>query len=384
MHVKFMREDVIDGLAKSSLVVAQKNIPDYLKTLWFKVEDKQLQIIGTDGNVEFVGEYLPLEILEEGLIGVNAKKIYDLLKKFNSGEITLKADTEKKLLHISQEKRKYKMHIIDSNYFPETEIFPKENKFIFSSETLKEILEKMIFCLNENDMSVNLTSMNMQASNNKESVECCTFSGQNMAVFNLYDDNFLSLLADKNILLHKKYLVNLKKWLGKEDVEIGITDGRFFVRTLNVNEMLSFPLMTGEYFNYQEIVSLISNNKNNTLSIKKDDFIDTLGRISLFSTSFNKATELIFTNDNVRVESISTEEGEANENLECQFVGNLEKAAFNIDNLQDILANFKSDDITIILKDATSPVLITGENDLNYFVITMPVQIKEESYYPVD
>lgn len=47
----------------------------------------------------------------------------------------------------------------------------------------------------------------------------------------------------------------------------------------------------------------------------------------------------------------------------------------------DILGHFSSDSLTFSFVGQTEPCRITGKDDPNYMIITMPVEITEDTYY---
>ena len=43
------------------------------------------------------------------------------------------------------------------------------------------------------------------------------------------------------MLIQKKYLQDIKKWLGVDEIELNLTDKRLYLRTVNGDETLSSP-----------------------------------------------------------------------------------------------------------------------------------------------
>ena len=71
--------------------------------------------MSTDSNLEFCGSY-PCTIEEPGLAGVQGRAFYELVKKLPSGELTIKT-TDKQILSVQQDKRKYQLPVNDEEWF---------------------------------------------------------------------------------------------------------------------------------------------------------------------------------------------------------------------------------------------------------------------------
>ncbi len=381
MYLRVFKEDIINGIIKSANIISHKTGAAYLRTLWLKAEDQKISIMSTDGNMEFVGKY-DSNVLETGLVGVEGKKFNDLLRKLKPGEIIFKADHDKKLFFIQQDKRRYKIPTSDSSWFPELAPFPEENLVLWSSEVLKEIIDKLYFSISDDDTMGYMTCMYISRGRQEDTVvEFCGFNVQNMSLYTIKNDELYNLVPEEGILIPKKYLIELRKWLGSGEIELSISNERFFIRTKDLKENISFPLSFEEFTDYHEILESISDDLNSNLLINRKDLMDTLERILIFSTEFNKSVVFELQEEEIRLDSSAVETGEANEILQCKYQGDIKEVVFNIKNLLDILGNFRSEEINMSLAGQVRPCKITGEGDPNYFAITMPVQIKEETYY---
>jgi DNA polymerase-3 subunit beta len=57
MFVKVFRNDIIDGLQKSSGIIPAKTGAAFLRTLWLEAGNGALRIFSTDSSLEFTGDY---------------------------------------------------------------------------------------------------------------------------------------------------------------------------------------------------------------------------------------------------------------------------------------------------------------------------------------
>ncbi|MFW6415258.1 MAG: DNA polymerase III subunit beta, partial [Thermodesulfobacteriota bacterium] len=111
--------------------------------------------------------------------------------------------------------------------------------------------------------------------------------------------------------------------------------------------------------------------------------IEALERISIFNTETQRCTYLVFGENELVLYSQGQDTGEANETLPVQFQGNIEKIIYPTRNLMEVLNHFDSSQLTFEFTNSNGPCKVTGdeEEDSNYLVIIMPVEIEEETYY---
>jgi len=381
MYLRIFKEDIIDGVMKATSVISQKAGAAYLRTLWLKTGDDKLRILSTDSNMEFIGKY-NANVLESGLVGVEGKKFNDLARKLKPGEIILKSDQNKNTLFIQQDKRKYKIPTTEESWFPELTPFPEQNLVLWSGELMKEIIDKISFSISDDDTMGSMTCMKVSRGNKAgNEVEFCGFNVENMGLYTIRDEDIFNLVPEEGMLIPKKYVVELRKWLSSAEIELSISGERFFIRKQDLSESISFPLSFEEFTDYRQILNSFSNELNSSLVVNKRELMDALDRILIFCTEFNKSAIFELKEDEVIIDSTAVETGEANEVLGCRYNGDIKELVFNIKSLLDILAHFSSEEISMNLSGKVRPCMITGEDDPNYFVVTMPVEIQEETYY---
>lgn len=389
MFLKAKRDEIIEGLQKSANIIPAKTGAAFLRTIWLKAEVGALAVMSTDSNLEFSGSY-PAVIQEEGLAGVQGRAFYDLVRKLPAGaEITLKTDAEKQNLLVEQGARKYKLPLNDPEWFQKFSAFPENGTLFWSGDLLNEIIEKTAFCISDEDSMEAIACMYMlpaQAGPMDEGkrVDVCGLNGHQSAMFSFINDDVHALLPEEGILIQKKYLLELKKWLSADEIELSISNKRLFFRTGDRKETFSLPLSYYQYPNFRGFLTKLGDQNASTLHAKRLDMIDALERITIFNTDTNRCTYFTFRPEESILSSQGQETGTATETLESSFQGTLPHIAFPTKNLIEILNHFSSGNVKFVLTGAEAPCGISGESDPEYLVILMPMMIQEEIYYSED
>lgn len=380
MFLKVFRDDIIEGLSKSANIIPSKTGAAFLRTIWLKVEDGALKIMSTDSNLEFCGQY-NAEIVEEGLAGVQGRSFYDLIRKLPPGQITIKSDAEGQYLSIQQGSRRYKLPTNEASWFQDFSAFPEDNSVFWSGDFLQELIDRTAYCISDEDTMEAIACMNLAASSATDHIEACGLNGHQFSITRFLQDDLKALMPESGVLIQKKYLVELKKWLTADEIELNIDEKRLFFRTADKRELFSLPLSFYQYPDYNTFLSKIGEDGVSELAVDRLEMIDALERIIIFNTDSNRCTYFKFGGEELTLFSQGQDVGTASESLEASFSGGLEKIAFPTRNLIEILNHFQSERLTFRFTGAEGPCGILGADDAEYQVIIMPMKIVEETYY---
>ncbi|WP_291319668.1 DNA polymerase III subunit beta [Desulfonatronospira sp.] len=380
MKIVIYKESFVEGISKASNLIPHKTGAAYLRTIWLKTDMDSVRIMSTDSNVEFSGEY-GAEIIEEGLIGTPGRKITDLIRKLKSGPITMYSDEKNDILYVKQEKRHFKLPLSEISWFPEFDEFPEENASAqVSGIKFKEILEKSLFCISDDDTMQGMTCLKI-APGTENNVEFCAFNGHQLSLYIHESNDLREILPEKGIMIAKKYLLDLRKWVPEKEIQIASTDSKIFFRTLDKKECFSLPLSMHQFPNYRDFIKKYSEKLGEPLVADKNDLMDSLERILIFNTDSHMSTFMRLGQEEIYMTSTAVDSGEAEEVVGCSYKGDLREVVFNTKSLLEILGHIDDDNVIMRFSGPIDPCRINGEVDQNYYVMTMPVQIEEETYY---
>jgi DNA polymerase-3 subunit beta len=390
MQLTVFRNDIIDGLQKSSGIIPAKTGAAFLRTIWLEAQGSVLRILSTDSSLEFTGQY-PAKIKEEGLCGVQGKNFFELVRKLPPGEIGLTLDAASGNLLIKQGSRRYKLPVSDRNWFQSFAPFPEEGAVMWSGDFLEEIIDRVTYCISDEDTMEAMACLFMRPATEAPKVEVCGLNGHQFSLVGFSEDNIQAMLPPEGILIQKKYVGELRRWLSSAEIELAISQKRLFFRAQVKDESdadsakletFSLPLSYYQYPDYNSFVSKLDTDDVSTLTIDRLELMDALDRVAIFTTDNNRCAYFVFQGPSeLSLRSQGQESGEASETLECTFAGNLPKVAFPTKDITEILGHFHSAKVNFALTGAEGPCGITGEEDPDSLVIIMPMKIVEETYY---
>ena len=150
MKLTVNKEQIIEGLLKAVAIIPAKAGAQYLRSIWLKADEGGLSVMSTDANIEFTGCY-QAEVAEPGLIGVQGRAFVDLVRQLPSGVLHLSLDEASGNLLLEQGRRSYKLPVSGAEWFQNFSTFPEENTVTWSGDFLQDVLDKVTFCISEDD-----------------------------------------------------------------------------------------------------------------------------------------------------------------------------------------------------------------------------------------
>ena len=379
MKLTVNKEQIIEGLLKAAAIIPAKAGAQYLRSIWLKAEEGSLSVMSTDANIEFTGRY-PAEVSKPGLIGVQARAFVDLVRQLPTGVLHLTLDEASGNLLIEQGRRTYKLPVSGAEWFQNFSAFPAENAVTWSGDFLQDILDKVAFCISDDDAMDAIACLCMKPRGNGR-IDVCGLNGHQFALVSFTHDELAERLPESGMLIQKKYLQDIKKWLGVDEIELNITDKRLYLRSLDGAETLSLPRAAHEYPDYNIFMSKLASEDMNPMTLARKETIEALGRILIFNTESDRCTYMDLTAGEALLSAQGQDVGSANESLEVTYNGDIKRIAFPTRNLLDVLGHFVSAKIDMMLTGSEGPCGIRGGDDTDYTVIIMPMKVSETTYY---
>lgn len=379
MKLTVNKEQIIEGLLKAVAIIPAKAGAQYLRSIWLKADNGGLSVMSTDANIEFTGCY-QAEVAEPGLIGVQGRAFVDLVRQLPSGVLHLSLDEASGNLLIEQGRRSYKLPVSGAEWFQNFSTFPEENTVTWSGDFLQDVLDKVTFCISEDDAMDAIACLCMKPKGNGR-IDVCGLNGHQFALVSFTHDELAERLPEEGILIQKKYLQDIKKWLGVDEIELNITEKRLYLRSLGKAETLSLPRAAHQYPDYNIFMSKLASGDMHPMTLERKEAMEALGRILIFNTESDRCTYMDLSASEALLSAQGQDVGSASESLEVTYGGDIKRIAFPTRSLMDVLGHFVSARIDMMLTGAEGPCGVRGADDPDYTVIIMPMKVSETTYY---
>lgn len=310
------------------------------------------------------------EIIERGIIALDAKIFSEIVRKLPDNEVTIETDASFKTV-ISCEKAKF--NIIgksgdDFSYIPYVE---KNESIVISQFTLKEVIRQTIFSIADNDNNKLMTGELFELNDNK--LKVVSLDGHRVSIRNIeMRENYES----KKVVVPGKTLQEISKIIpgaADEDVIIYITDNHIvfdFDETTVVSRLIE-----GEYF---KIDQMLSSDYNTKVRINKKELLDCIDRATLLVKEGDKKPIIMnITDENMELK-INSFIGSMNEDIDIQKDGKDIMIGFNPKFFIDALRVIDEEEVNLYMVNPKAPCFIK-DDDGEFIYLILPVNFSTAS-----
>lgn len=357
------KSDLLSGLQIVSKAVPNKTTMSILECILVDATQGHIKLTANDMELG-IETIIEGEIVEKGIIALDAKIFLEIVRGFTGEEITITTDANFKTT-ITCEKAEF--NIIgksgdDFSYLPSIE---REDSVIVSQFTLKEVVRQTIFSIADNDNNKLMTG------------ELFDINGSEMKVVSL-DGHRISIrkidlkneYAPKKVVVPGKTLNEVSKILsGEADKDVNM----FFTSKHIVfefdNTTVVSRLIEGEYF---KIDQMLSSDYETKVRINKKEFLSCISRSTLLIKEGDKKPIIIDITDgsmNLKMNSIV---GSMNEDIDIEKSGKDMMIGFNPKFLIDALRVIDDEEIDIYLVNPKAPCFIKDAEE-KYIYLILPV-----------
>jgi DNA polymerase-3 subunit beta len=372
MKATVNKNEILPVLAKIQGLAGRKTNLAITTNVMIQTGESGIFISATDLETGFEGFY-PAKIDSEGIIAINARKLYEIVRDFPSEDIYVN-EVENHWIEIGNQKVEYHIVGLNPDDFPEIPKIEAVDFFEIDSTAFHRMIEKTVIISGASDDNrahvTGIYAERIQDEKQKLFRMVSTDGSRLSKVDYLFDKDF-DLPAGANVLIPKKGLVEVAKFLDSEGpVKIGIKDNNFIVK--KEKETLIVRLLEGDFPEYGDIVVKTD---GHDILLDRQLFLMMLKRMSILSSDEYKGVIFHFTEDKLVINSTNPDIGESKEDMDIAYKGDAVEVMYNPKFFLDTLGVLGDDNIILNIIDDQKPCKIEGENDKSYLSVVMPMRI---------
>lgn len=363
MKLVCSKSNLLNGVQIVSKAVPNKTTMSILECILIDATGGEIKLTANDMELG-IETIIEGEIVEKGMIALDAKIFLDIVRKLPDSDIMIETDSSFKAT-ITCEKAKF--NIIgksgdDFSYLPTVE---KNDCVIVSQFTLKEVIRQTIFSIADNDNNKLMTGELFDI--NGSELKVVSLDGHRISIRKIQMKNSYE---PKKVVVPGKTLSEISKILpGDADKDVNI----YFTQKQALfefdNTVVVSRLIEGEYF---KIDQMLSSDYETRVKINKREFLDCIDRATLLVKEGDKKPIIINITDGSMELKINSIIGSMNEDIDIEKSGKDMMIGFNPKFLIDALRVIDDEEIDIYLVNPKAPCFIRDEEQ-KYIYLILPV-----------
>ena len=363
MKLVCSKSNLLTGVQIVSKAVPSKTTMSILECILIDATQGQIKLTANDMEIG-IETVIEGEVIEKGIIALDAKIFSDIVRKLPDSDITIETDSSFKTT-ITCEKAKF--NIIgksgeDFSYLPEIE---RNDSIVVSQFTLKEVVRQTIFSIADNDNNKLMTGELFEI--NEDELKVVSLDGHRISIRKIKLKNSY---GSKKVVVPGKTLSEVSKILSGDtdkDVNIFFTDKHVlfeFDQTIVVSRLIE-----GEYFRIEQ---MLSSDYETKVRVNKRELLDCIDRATLLIKEGDKKPIIInITDDNMELKINSTV-GSMDESMDIQKSGKDLMIGFNPKFMIDALRVIDDEEIDMYLVNPKAPCFIKDAEE-QYIYLILPV-----------
>jgi len=351
-------------------IINNNNTLPILDNFLFHLDGKSLTVSASDLETT-ISSRLEVESNEQGSVCIPARLLLDTLKTFPEQPLTFTVE-DNNTVEISSNSGKYALAYASGEEFPTAVELKDPSSTVIQGDILATAISKTIFASGNDDLRPVMSGVFFQFSS-----DSLTFVATDAHKLVKYTREDVTASQAAEFIMPKKPLNLLKGILaGSEEnvtIEYNESNAKF---TFDSTEMIC-RLIDGKYPNYEAVIPKENPNK---LSIERNQFLNSVRRVSIFS---NKTTHQIRLKIAGAELNISAEDidysNKADERLTCDYQGDDMQIGFNSRFLTEMLNNLNSDEVSLEMSLPNRAGILTPVDGLDegehVTMLVMPVML---------
>ncbi|HJZ82576.1 MAG TPA: DNA polymerase III subunit beta [Pyrinomonadaceae bacterium] len=364
MHFKIDRTVFLNELYSLQGVAGAKQVIPILSHLLIETRMDWIGMRATDLDLTIATECDAL-VREEGLVCLPARKLMEIVKSLEHGEVEVKVNGFHQAMITSNGSR-FKLNGVEAASFPERKEFEGEYAEI-SADLFSRFIPRVIHAVRQEASPYALNGAKLEVSGAR--IRMVATDGHRLALVE-HDGQFGEEL---DVLIPKKTLAELARLCAGFDgeMQIGKSDNHIHFK-LGKREVVSC-LLSGQYPDYAKV---LPTDNHNRFTVGRDAIHPAVKRVSLMADDRSRAIKLEIGEGQMNISSQAAELGEAGETVAIDYAGDAIVAGFNATYLNDLFSAIEEDEILFEFKNGESQTQISVQtaHDDRHLAVVMPMR----------
>lgn len=353
----------------------QKSVSIVMKAVPSKTTMPILECILIDasaGEIKFTTNDMELgietkvegQILEKGIIAIDAKIFSDIVRKLPDNDVTIETNSNMQAM-ITCEKARFAISGKSGDDFACLPYVERQECITISQFTLKELVRQTIFSIAVNENNKMMTGELFEV--NENSLKVVSLDGHRISIRKV---ELKETYNHHKVIVPGKTLTEVSKILSGEtedEVNLFFTENHIlfeFDDTVVVSRLIE-----GKYFNIDQ---MLSSDYETKVTINKKEFLDCIDRATLLVKESDRKPIIITITEGMMELKINSDIGSMNEEIDIEKEGKDIMIGFNPKFLMDALRVIDDETVDIYLVNSKAPCFIRNQEE-SYIYLILPV-----------
>lgn len=368
MEFKCDKDKLSEGLNTALKAVSSRSTLPILQSFLIKSDHKAIKCIGNDLEMG-IETRVEANIIEEGMIAVNARMFFEIIKKMPEGEITISCETS--TIRIYSGHSEFNIMAEDSKEFIMLPQVETSNPLVLAQNILKKKIGQTIFSISLDDNRKVLQGELFDIIDNQ--LNLVAIDGYRISIQSM---KLNSPYGDTSVIIPGKTLSEVQKILSSEEdelVSIYFTEKHILFemdQTIVVSRIIE-----GAFPKYMQ---MFSEDFKTSIELNRHKLLYSIERAALLARESKKAPVKLEIKDSKLMITSNTELGRVYEELDIDQTGENLVIAFNPRYLVEALKAIEEEGVNLRFTISSNPCIIRppmAKDKKDYKYLILPIRM---------
>lgn len=366
MNIQINREILLKPLTAVTSIVEKRHTLPILSNLLLEAKQNKIYLTATDLEMQIS---LSVESAAKGDFSttISAKKLLDICRSLpESSEINMATNDSR--ITLKAGKSRFNLQTLPAADYPVmTKTSGSSTTVVLGQLQLKDLLKQVEFAMAQQDIRYYLNGLLFEVSENRLNIV-----GTDGHRLSFTSTELKQSYEKQDVILPRKTVIELIKLLddSEEDVQIELSNNQVNFSFSNLK--LISKVIDGKFPDYNRVIPV---GHQNSFTTNRVAVLLAMQRASILSNEKYRGIRMVLSSNNLKLISTNSDQEEAEEELEVNYMGDVLDIGFNVTYLIDVLNNTNSEQVTFSFADANSSCLVTVPNNTDYKYVVMPMRI---------
>jgi DNA polymerase III subunit beta len=351
MDLIVRKGDLVKELQLLQGIAERRNAIPILSNVLLEAADQVLNLSATDLDVSLKCS-CEGQTLEAGALTVSAKKLFEIVRSLQEGDVHLKS-LPQDYLSIECGRAIFKVAGLRREDFP---VLPEPAAGAgtkMPSTMLRDLVSRTAFAATSEDARYFLSGALLVIE--KDALSLVATDGHRLSYAR--QPGVFEVSGQKRVLVPKKALAELARLLEVSE-QAEFFEGEGHIVFVVGGRTLTSKLVEGQFPAYESVIALQGDKK---IQIARDVMLDAVRRVSLLSAERGRSVRVTIKPGWLVLSASSAELGEAQETIATEYAGEEMSIGFNAQYLIDFMLNAGTEKVRLELKNPDSQGVFVPE-----------------------
>jgi len=372
MKLTIERSALLNALSHVQNVVERRNTIPILSNILIRAGQGDVCFIATDLDIEAV-DHADARIESEGAVTAPAGTLFDVIRKLPAGaDVDLELNPETSQLSLRCGRSRFSLPTLPASDFQILEADAGATQFSLEARDLRRLIDKTRFAISTEETRYYLNGVYLHTADSDTGSKLRTVAtdGHRLALAEVDTPSGSETL--KGVIIPRKAIAEVRRLIDQADgdVTLSVSDTKVIFRSGRAQ--LTSKLIDGTFPDYARV---IPKGNEKAMLIDNKSFEAAVDRVATVSAERSRSVKLSVSESRLTLAVNSSETGQGQEEIECEYQSEPLDIGFNAKYLLDVTAQIEAEDARFLFHDPSSPALILDPADPSAQYVLMPLRV---------